>query len=70
MQNKIGNERVFVPHDQHFGKQVKLGILSSTSIKSCIRKDWEIFFKGGKNTSMIVRTKALVPKVHGMEVTS
>ena len=70
MRNKIGNERVFVPHDQHLGTQVKLGIFSSMSIKSCIWKDWEIFFKGGKKISMIVRTKALVPKVHDKEVTS
>jgi len=31
MRNKIGNERVFVPHCQHLGTQVKLGIWSSTS---------------------------------------
>ena len=70
MRKKLGNERVLVPHGQHLGKQVKLGIWSSTSIKSCIRKEWGIFFEGRKKTSMIVRTKALVPKVHGKEVTS
>ena len=70
MRNKIGNERVFVPHCQHLGTQVKLSIWSSTSIKSCIGKDLGVFFEGGKKTSMIVRTKALVPEVHGKEVTS
>ena len=63
MQNKIGNKRVFVPHGQHLGTQVKLGIWSSFSIKFCIRKDWGILFEGGK-MSMIVRTKALVTKAH------
>ena len=70
MGNKIGDKRVFVPHGHHLGIQVKLGIWSSTSIESCIRKGWGIFFKGREKTSMIVRTKTLVTKVHGKDVTS
>ena len=70
MGNKIGDKRVFVPHGHHLGIQVQLGIWSSTSIESCIRKGWGIFFKGREKTSMIVRTKALVTKVHGKDVTS
>jgi hypothetical protein len=65
MGNKIGYKRVFVPHDQHFGTQAQaqLGIWSSTSIESCIRKGWEIFFKWREKMLIIVRTKALVIKV-------
>ena len=71
MRNKIGSKRVFVPHGQHLGTQVELGIWSSANIKSCIRKDWGIIFKGGgKKRSMIVRTKALATKVHGKDVMS
>ena len=46
MQNKIGNKRVFAPRGPHLGTQVKLGIWSSASIKSCIREYWAIFFGG------------------------
>ena len=70
VQNKIGNKRVFAPRGPHLGTQVKLGIWSSTSIKSCIREDWAIFFEEGKKTSMIVRTNALAPKFQGKDVTS
>ena len=68
MQNKIGNKRVFAPHDQHLETQVKLGIWSSMSRKSCL-EDWGIFFEGAKKMSTIVRTKALEPKVHGKNMT-
>jgi hypothetical protein len=68
--NKIGDKIVFVPHGQQLGTQVQLGIWSSTNIESCFRKDWGIFFKGREKTSMILRTKAIVTKVHGEDLTS